>query len=255
MSDEPYRDGLLYDLEYRDFDEDVAYYVELARALAAGRPVVELGCGTGRLTLPLARAGIDTIGVDRAGAMVDRLEEKLGTEPADVAARVRIVRADYRDWAPDERVPLVLWPFNAVHHLDSTDALVAMLALIRRWVRPRGVLALDGYLPDPDLYGPDPETRHERRTFRDPRTGEPIESWEQGWWDAAARTSHVVQVYRRPGGAETRVHLRLRMFTRDELHEAIRRAGWRLVAEYRDFGGEPPAPDALKWVGQLVGPD
>ncbi|MEO0602319.1 MAG: class I SAM-dependent methyltransferase [Myxococcota bacterium] len=254
MSDEPYTDAFLYDLEFDGFDEDVVYYVELAKVLAAERPVIELGCGTGRLALPLARAGLPTVGIDRAGAMVDRLDVKLEQEPGEVRARLEVVRGDYRTWSPPKPASVVLWPFNALHHLDGPAALTAMLARIRSWTCPRGVLALDAYLPDPELYGTDPDRRYEPREFVDPHSGERIESWEQGWWDAEAETTHIVQAYRRPDGSERRVHLVLRMFTHDQLLTSIRDAGWQLVAEYGDFTGTALTPDSLKWVAQLINP-
>ncbi|MEN0064758.1 MAG: class I SAM-dependent methyltransferase [Myxococcota bacterium] len=252
MSDEPYTDAVLYDLEYEHFDEDVSWYLGLAQQLAPRGPVIELGCGTGRLTLPLAKAGIFTTGLDRAGPMVDRLEAKLRGEPAAVQEALCVLREDYRAYAPPEPVPLVLWPFNALHHLDSEADLVSMLMRIRSWMGPHGTLALDAYLPDPTLYGTDPERRHEQRRFVDPRDGIELESWEQGWWDAENQTSHVLQVYRRPDGTETRVHLALRMFTRRALHQAISEAGWTLISEFSDYQGTPLADNALKWVAVLT---
>ncbi len=254
MSDEPYTDALLYDLEFQDFDEDVAYYVALARALAAGGAVVELGCGTGRLTLPLAHAGLQTIGVDRAPAMVERLLAKLDGANPEVKARLAVEQADYRQWAPDAPVALVLWPFNALHHLDSPATLTEVLARVRTWTHPRGVLALDAYLPDPELYGSDPDQRYEPHQLVDPRSGEVLETWEHGWWDAEAETTHFVQVYRRPDGSERRVHLALRMFRREVLRRCIDDAGWELVAEYGDFDGTALTTDSLKWVAQLLNP-
>lgn len=254
VSDEPYTDAILYDLEFDGFDEDVIYYVELSRALVAGGPVIELGCGTGRLTLPLARAGLSTVGVDRAGAMVDRLDAKLESESPAVRDRLEVVRADYRTWAPPEPVSIVLWPFNALHHLESPEALTAMLARVRSWTRPRGVLALDAYLPDPELYGTDPEREYEHHQLVDPRTGEVLESWEQGWWDAEAETTHIVQAYRRPDGSQKRVHLVLRMFPHATLLRCIEAAGWTVVAEYGDFDGTSLTPHSLKWVAQLLNP-
>lgn len=252
MTDEPYTDAVLYDLEYAHFDEDVLFYVNLARRLAPRGPVVELGCGTGRLTILLARAGIPVIGVDRANAMVDRLEAKLAEEPATVAERVRVVRSDYRSFAPEAPVPLVVWPFNSLHHLDSPEALTAMLARIRSWLTDRGVVALDAYLPSPELYGPDPEARHEVRQLVDPRDGEVLETWEQGWWDADEQKNHILQVYRRSDGTERRVHLALRMFEHDRLLACIEEAGLSLGGEFGDYLGAPLAEDALKWVAWLT---
>lgn len=250
VGDDPYADAGLYDLEYADMVEDVAFYVDRARV--AGGPVVELGCGSGRLTVPIARAGVQVTGVDRAEDMLRALSAKLAREPEVVRERVRCVRGDYRAVElPEAAFAAVLWPFNALHHTTDEEDLCAILRRIRGWIRPGGRLVLDCYLPDRELYDHDPEDRYEGRTFVDPRTGEPLESWEQGWWDEASRVHHVIYVYRRPDGSERRTHLQLRMYEIDELRAAIRDAGFDVVREASDFHGRPTGPGTLKWVAAL----
>lgn len=250
--DDPYADGRLYDMEYEDHTEDLGWYVDRART--APGPVLELGCGTGRLTIPMARAGARVHGVDRAEGMLERLRARLARSSSEVQARVTSARADYLDpdfAPPDQPLGAVLWPFNALHHCPDPEALAAVLARARGWVRPDGLLSLDGYLPDRDLYSRDPNARYEYRTFVDPRDGGMLESWEQGWWDEAARVHHVVYTYRSGDGREWRSHLALRMHELPELRELVRASGWRLDREASDFRGAPLAPGSLKWVALL----
>lgn len=248
--DDPYADAVMYDLEYAGMTEDLQHYADRARR--AGGPVVELGCGTGRLTRHLARRGTVVHGVDRAPDMLRRNRELLAAEAPEVRARVTLEEADYRSWAPPGAFAAVLWPFNALHHCEGADDVVGVLTAARRWIRPDGFLALDCYLPDRSLYDRDPEGRYEFRDFVDPRSGETLTSWEQGWWDEAGRIHHVVYTYRRPDGREHRAHLRLRMFERPELDALIARAGWRVARACADFSGQPLTERSLKWVATLV---
>lgn len=247
--DDPYGVAALYDLEYAYHREDIAWYTGLARA-AQGR-VLELGCGTGRLTLPMAHAGATVVGVDRAEAMLAGLATKLQRAPPVVQRRVQLVSADYLELQLEGSFGAVLWPFNALHHCPGPDAVAGILRKIAGWLAPGGVLALDCYLPDLELYDRDPEERFEHRTFTDPRSGEPLQSWEQGWWDAPARIHHVLYVYEHPDGRQERAHLALRMYELDELRALIAGAGWRIRQEAMDFEQTPLHPDALKWVGLL----
>lgn len=253
-ADGPYDDAVLYDLEYADHVEDVEHYLALARA--SGGPVLELGCGTGRLTIPIARQGVAVVGVDRAEAMLGALHRKLAAAPRPVRSRVTTVRADYLGPQPpsfaEAPFAAVLWPFNALHHCPDGEAVVEALRRIGGWLRPGAPIGLDCYLPDRELYDRDPDERYEPRTFRHPVTGERIDSWEQGWWDEPGRIHHVVYVYRWPDGTERRTHLRLRMFELDELHRLFSRAGWRVVREAEDFQGAPLSRRPLKWVGVLA---
>lgn len=248
--DDPYADALMYDLEYAEMVEDLQHYADRARR--AGGPILELGCGTGRLTRHLARRGAVVHGVDRAPDMLRRNRALLAAEPPEVQARVTLDEGDYRTWRAPGAFAAVLWPFNALHHCGGPDDVRGVLSAARGWVRPDGFLALDCYLPDRSLYDRDPNGKYEYRDFTDPRTGETLTSWEQGWWDEPTKTHHVVYTYRRPDGREHRSHLRLRMFELPELHALVAASGWRIARESSDFQGRPLTPTSLKWVATLV---
>lgn len=254
---DPYDDADLYDLEYENHTEDIAFYVDRARQAASlarpGSPsVLELGCGTGRLTLPVARAGATVTGVDRSSAMIEALRRKLALEPDDVRSRVALVEDSYPSDVVQGAFHVVLWPFNALHHCPDEDALCRTLSWARDRLLPGAKLYLDAYLPDPELYGRDPERRYEPCTFVDPRTRESIESWEQGFWEEEARTHHVLYTYRWASGRERKVHLKLRMFSLDELRGALRRTNLTLLRESEDFRGTTLNARSLKWVAAAV---
>lgn len=251
MNDDPYADPALYDLEYADHREDLAYYTRLASSSPG--PILELGCGTGRLTLPMARAGAHVDGVDLAPAMLEGLRLKLAAEPPPVQARVRFWEADFRALPAHTRrdYAWVIWPFNALHHCKGPEDVVGVLLAARERLATGGGVALDVYLPDRELYDRDPGKTYEHRIFKDPRTGRPLHTWEQGWWDEAEHVHHVVYTYRDHQGSEERAHLRLRMFERDELTRLVREAGFRIAFSAEDFEGRPVRPGSLKWVLQL----
>lgn len=248
MKDDPYGDPALYDLEYADHREDVLHYVRLA--CSAGWPVLELGCGTGRLTLPIARAGVAVDGLDLAPGMLEGLRAKLALEPRAVAERVGVHAGDFRT-PPDTLQPsyaAVFWPFNTIHHCRHPDDIDATLEAAKARLKPGGTLALDLYLPDRNLYDRDPNKTYEHRNMRDPRTGARLHTWERGWWDEAERIHHVVYTYRADDGAQRETHLRLRMFERDEIEAALERAGLAIVSSAEDFAGTPLRASSLKWV-------
>lgn len=252
--DDPYGDGRMYDMEYADHDEDRAWYAAIARA--ARGPVVELGCGTGRLTIPLALSGVRIHGIDRSGSMLARLADRLERLPPIVRDQVSFAEADYllpEAVPPADVLPAaaVLWPFNALHHCPGPEAVTAVLRKAAEWIAPGGRLALDCYLPDRELYSRDPDQRYEFRTFVDPSDGGMLESWEQGWWDEERRLHHVVYTYRSGDGRERRSHLALRMYELGELRAMVSDSGWRIVREVRDFDGTPLGHRPLKWIAVL----
>lgn len=250
VSDDPYADAGLYDLEYADHDEDVPYYQSIA--WQASGPILELGCGTGRLAIPMAHAGAQVVGVDLAPAMLEGLRRRLDDETPSVRARIELHQGDFRTLRLGRRFPVVLWPFNALHHCEGDADLDAALLTIREHLEPGGLVALDAYLPDLELYDRDPDARFEERDFIDPVRRERVYSWEQGWWDAENRVHHVVYHYRSPT-AHRRAHIAFRMWELDELRAAWARHGFTVEHEAEDFRSTPLGPASLKYVVALRG--
>ena len=152
-SSEHYADPDLYDHEYRSRRGDLRWYCRLAADLAAEQPgpppgtppsatpdplrILELGCGSGRLTVPLLRAGHAVCGVDHSAPMLQRLRARLGFLNARTRARVHILQSDFRQLPLAGRFPLILCPFNAFMHLYERQDVEACLAEVRRLVVAR----------------------------------------------------------------------------------------------------------------------
>jgi SAM-dependent methyltransferase len=136
----------LYDIVTpASFRGDVEWYV--AKARDAGGPILELGAGTGRITLQVAQAGGRIHALDADPAMLDRLRQKLTSLPADVRERVSTTVGDMRSFALAERFALVIAPFRAfLHNLTEQDQL-ACLARVRVHLRPGGRFAFNVYHP------------------------------------------------------------------------------------------------------------
>lgn len=131
----------IYDGEHRGDEADIAWARRLARI--AGGPVADLGCGTGRLTLPLVEAGHDVVAVDRSPAMLQQLQRKLARQPQAVQERVSIERTDLRTWAGHRHdVALALLGYNTFAALLTPDEQLGCLTAVRAALRPGGLLAL-----------------------------------------------------------------------------------------------------------------
>src|ERR1700742_1401756 len=87
-----YEDPAYYTKTYQARVEDVRFYVDLAET--AGGPVLEYGCGNGRISIPSARAGAEVTGVDLSAPMLADLRARLGQEPEEVRARITLRRGD-----------------------------------------------------------------------------------------------------------------------------------------------------------------
>ena len=136
----------LYDhvTPYRD-RPDVAFFVEAA--LTAGSPVLELGCGTGRVLIPTARAGIDIVGLDSSPGMLDVCRRQLRDEPETTQKRVTLVQSDMQRFDLGRSFRLVTIPFRPFQHLLTVEDQLACLACIRRHLVDGGRLIFDVFNP------------------------------------------------------------------------------------------------------------
>lgn len=148
---------------------DVAFYKEQAEA--TGGPVLEIGCGTGRLTIPLARAGHEVWAVDVSSAMLDQLRAKLALEPPEVQARVHVVQQDATALdLPVRNFRLAAIPFNVLMLIPDFTAERRTLASAAAHLAPDGWLALD--VMNPLTLSLDAEKKPSpSEPRRNPRTG------------------------------------------------------------------------------------
>lgn len=123
--------------------DDIPFYVGLAReAAAGGLPVLELGCGTGRVTIPIAQAGAEVVGVDNSAAMLDVARRKAGS-----ASNPRWVQSGMADFRLDQRFGLVVIPFRSFLLLLTVEEQKACLARIHEHLVDGGRLALNFFNP------------------------------------------------------------------------------------------------------------
>lgn len=235
----------LYDAVYAGRD-DAGFWREMAAA-SGGGPVLELGCGTGRVLLPLARAGVEITGLDFSTRMLERCRAKLAPEPAAVRDRARLVAADMTSFDLGGDFAAVICPFGGFQQLRTVEQQLACLERCRAHLRPRGRLVLD--LPNPD---PAPAA-YAGDVALDGEAAAVLVDWGGGrrirWWmtvvgyDRAQQWSECEVTYEviEADGATRRVTetISLRYIFRYELEHLLVRAGFRVVALYGDYDRSP----------------
>jgi SAM-dependent methyltransferase len=128
---------------------DTSFYLEQAKQTRGA--VLELACGTGRLLLPIARAGHHITGLDSSPHMLARAKAKLAQEPVDVQQRVSLVEADLRDFTLEQRYGLAFLAFSTFILLTTPDDQQRFLARAHEHLEPGGRLIIDVFIPSPAL--------------------------------------------------------------------------------------------------------
>jgi len=183
MDPSPFDDGALYDVICAGLDYGVEFYLSLAKA-AAG-PVLEVACGTGRITLPCLQAGVDIDGLDLSAAMLDRLREKAEA----VGYRPTLYQASMSAFELPRRYALVMITFNAFVHNLSTDEQLGTLRCCREHLLPGGLLAFDAYFPGREMMATD-QMRVLEGELKHPETGLPIRCYDNRTFDPVEQIQH-----------------------------------------------------------------
>lgn len=223
---------------YRD-RLDIGFYVEAAKA--AGSPVLEIGCGTGRVLIPTARAGIDIAGLDVSPRMLAVCRQRLQDEPEPVQNRVQLVHADMRHFDLGRAFTLATIPFRPFQHLLTMEDQLACLGTIRRHLVDDGAVILDLFNPSLDALVNTPvgEEFGEEPEFVTPDGRRVIRRHKNVARDRFKQITHVELVYdvTHPDGRRERlVHaFPMRYLFRFEAEHLLARAGFAVEHLYAGY--------------------
>jgi SAM-dependent methyltransferase len=225
-----YEDAAFYDQEFRERAHEIPFYLQ--RALASGGPVLELACGSGRLTVPIAQAGVPSVGVDVSAPMIARARRRAADAGVTVGWHVQDIRA----LSLDGRFRLAFIATNALQHLHDLDSLVASFQRARAHLAPEGLLLVDVFNP---VMAKLARTRgaprpHKVFTLDD---GRRIEVEVDSEYLAETQLLHFVLTYRNAGEVVLVKEVRMRCLFPQELLALCRLGGFRVVERLGDYDG------------------
>jgi SAM-dependent methyltransferase len=232
----PFDDGELYDILAGDLDYGLDFYIDLAKR--AGGPVLDIGCGTGRVLLPCLQAGVDIDGLDLFEPMLARLREsatKLGLSP-------RLYRADMSDFQLPRRYALIMIPFNAFTHNLTQESQIRCLECCREHLRPGGTLVFDGAFPGLHWIGAQQDCRVLEGERADPRTGRTLRVFDTRTFDRVRQLQHSITEVESVGTDGIvellqRSEFDMRWVYKEEMALLLRHTGYARWEITGDFGG------------------
>lgn len=237
----------LYDVRHAHLTADVQFYVGEARTV--GGRILELGCGTGRVTLAVALAGERITGLDISSEMLTLAEGKCKELQAPVQSLASFHVGDMRSFALSEAFDLAILPFRSFMHLETADEQLQALRCIREHLRPSGRLVLD--VKDPDLIGialrmgPLGDALIATgEEFVDPTSGHVVQVWESCRYNLHQQTIQRITVFEELDISGTCVRrfqttTRQRWIYRYEMEHLLCRAGFVVTDLFGDFQRGP----------------
>jgi ubiquinone/menaquinone biosynthesis C-methylase UbiE len=236
-----------YDWENRQTvgRRDIAFWSALAHG--ADGPILELGCGTGRVALPLARHGSIVVGIDRSPSMLARAQARV--RRARLASRVKLIRGDIRHLPfPDKSFPLVMAPYGILQSLLDERLLTDTLKDVRRVLARHGTFGMElvADLPAWEEYSDRVTLRGERGPH-----GRPITLIESVTQDRRRHLTRFRQTFvEGRGRSATRrsFSLAFRTLTVPQMVQRLEKAGLEVSALLGDYQGGPWDLRAEVWI-------
>jgi SAM-dependent methyltransferase len=245
-----------YDLQMESIGgrDDIDYYAGLA-ASSPG-PILEIGCGTGRVTIPMATSGARVTGMDLCPDMLAVAQSKVAALPESVGNRIELVRGDMTGFDLGRTFPLIVTPFRPFQHLATPKEQKACLDSVRKHLAPGGTFVLDIFDPDLDIltdrgraeeFGDEepidlPDRRRLTVRYRTPRV------------DRANQICHCEMIYlvEHPDGGRERLvqEFIMRWTYRYEAEYLLKLAGFTVKNVFGGYRGEPVGSGELVFIAE-----
>jgi SAM-dependent methyltransferase len=232
---------------------DVEFFVDAAKTF--GSPVLEIGCGTGRVLIPTARAGLDVVGLDSSPQMLAVCTQRVAAEHKDVQNRIRLVEADMRNFDLRQQFTLATIPFRPFQHLLTVADQLSCLASIRRHLVVAGTLILDVFNPSLDFLVNRPVGAEvsDEPEYSTPDGRRIVPSFKIVKIDRFNQINDLELIYdvTHPDGTQVRhVHaFQLRYLFRFEAEHLLARSGFEVRHVYADYD---KSPYGSKYPGELL---
>jgi len=230
-----YEDARLYDaLGAAHFGgSDLPYWQR--QCAHYGGPMLELACGSGRLTVPLAEAGADIEGLDLSPPMLALARAKSDARGLHLLWHL----GDMAGFTVDRKFSFIFLPNNSLAHLLGWLDLVSCLNCVKRHLKEGGRFALDYFNPSLALLTRDPGVPSPFAEVLHPGTGEAVSVTETSAYDAATQINHIRWHWRFAGGRETASDLPMRVYFPQELGALLSCAGFTVEEKYGDYDLSP----------------
>ena len=237
-----------YDAENTDKNDDIPFYLELAEEY--GAPLMDIGCGTGRVMFPLAQAGYEAHGIDNEPAMLERGRDIAKTLKYGNLAHFH--EGDATTYDPGKKFKLMLVPYNGLMHFHSQEQQLALLQNLRKMTLDDGLMILD--LPNAgEIFATqDTDSVMMERTFLEPESGHMVMQQSISYLDRVTQLLQVTWIYDEISAdgtlKRTTAPLVLYYFFFSEVSLLLKLSGFEVEAVYGDLNYSPYEDGAERMV-------
>ncbi len=234
-----YLDGRHYDakVESRGRFNPIPFYIKKAKEF--GEPILELACGTGRVTIPIAQKGLSITGLDLLDTMLKEAKRK----SKKIGVNIKWIESDMRDFDLNEKFNLIIIPGCAFNHLLDLESVEKCLSSVKKHLKPNGGFIFDAFNPDFNILVRDPSKTYPNSEYQDPDGRGVVIVKQNTKYDKInqlllCRLSYSIS--NKPLSGD----LKLRMFFPQELDGLLKYNGFKIKEKYGNFDQTPCTSDS-----------
>ncbi|MCB9453543.1 MAG: class I SAM-dependent methyltransferase [Anaerolineaceae bacterium] len=224
-----------YDAEHTDKIDDLLFYDELAGEY--GDPILEIGCGTGRVMFHLGQAGYTVHGIDNEASMLERAHRRLDSLP-HLKNQLTLHQGDVFTYSLEGKYKLTLLTYNALMHFHEQEAQLALLKRMRQWTADDGLLVIDLPNAGETFASQDNDAITLERTFIEPENGHLVMQQAVSYLDRVEQLMRVTWIYDEVTGdgvvKRTVAPVVFRYFFYPEVQLLLKSSGFEVVEVYGD---------------------
>ncbi|WP_431157866.1 class I SAM-dependent methyltransferase [Winogradskyella poriferorum] len=228
---------LIYDASIYDgmnnFIDDLDFYTRWLTKRKNAK-ILELCCGTGRLTIPLAKAGCDISGLDFTSTMLNKAKEKALNQRLDIP----FIEGDMRTFELNTTYDYIFIPFNSIHHLYNNEDVFKMLSAVKKHLNDDGKFIFDCFNPNIKFISEGEKHLREISNYSTD-DGRQVTIKEIMSYESASQINRIDWHYYINGAFNSIQKLDMRMFFPLELDEYIKRGGFKIVHKFGSFKEDP----------------
>jgi len=229
-----YINGQHYDsmIKSRNAYESVAFYIKQAKKY--GGPILELACGTGRITIPIAKEGISIVGLDFSAKML--LQAKKNSEENNL--EIEWIEADMTDFGLNRKFSEIIMPAAAMNWVLDNRSIENCLTCVKNHLKKNGRFIFNLFNPNLEILQRDPSKKYDIDEYPDPDGEGTVIVTVSNTYNNATQINHVTAHYRIQNKKFVK-KLKLRMFFPQELDALLYYNGFKIDHKYGNYNEEP----------------